>query len=345
LRFERALREQIEAHSKQLQETRRELRLSPENVQAVVEIGLALAGQPPLREATLSGIWPDSTGQRPRCPIFHLPPMGGTWALCAEGLRHPHTGEVRPITFDHAVAGDRDDVVLAHLNHRLVQMCLRLLRGEVWATHGRKRLHRVTARVVPDTVLDTPAMVAHARLVVTGGDSQRLHEEIIAAGGRLREGRFARMNVGDVAAALAAGQAQEPGPHVKQQLLGLWSRHAPALLQALEARMADRADGLQKALQERAAQEIEKITKILTELRASILSELESPDVEQPELFSAPEREQLERNVASLRARVERIPDEIAQETTAIRARFASPQARLFPIAVTYLVPERLARE
>jgi hypothetical protein len=38
---------------------------------------------------------------------------------------------VRPITFDHGVAGGRDDVVLVHLNHRRVQMCLRLLRSWV----------------------------------------------------------------------------------------------------------------------------------------------------------------------------------------------------------------------
>ena len=49
------------------------------------------------------------------------------------GLNHPHTHKRRPITFDHDVAKGRDDVVLAHLNHRLVQMCLRLLRAEVWA--------------------------------------------------------------------------------------------------------------------------------------------------------------------------------------------------------------------
>jgi hypothetical protein len=38
------------------------------------------------------------------------------------------------------------------------------------------------------------------------------------------------------------------------------------------------------------------------------------------------------------------IPNEIAQETATIRARFANPQPRLFPVAVTYLVPEKLAR-
>jgi superfamily II DNA or RNA helicase len=344
LRFERRLREQIAAHLEQLQETRRELRLSPENIQSVVEIALALAGQPPLREATLPGVWPDPAGQQTRCPVFYLPPLGGTWALCSEGLQHPHTGEIRPITFDHAIAGDRDDVVLAHLNHRLVQMCLRLLRGEVWASHGRKRLHRATARVIPDTALDTPAMIGYARLVIVGGDSQRLHEEVITTGGRLREGRFSRMNVGEVASALSAARDTEPAEPVKQRLLDLWPRHADALVAALEARMRDRTDGLQRTLTDRAEQEVQKISAVLTELRQSILAEIEAPSVEQLELFSSAERDQLDRNLASLRARAERIPAEIAEETEAIRARFARPEPRLFPVAVAFLVPERFAR-
>jgi hypothetical protein len=33
-------------------------------------------------------------------------------------------------------------------------------------------------------------MIAHARLVVIGGDCHRLHEEIITAGGMVREGRL-----------------------------------------------------------------------------------------------------------------------------------------------------------
>lgn len=343
LRFERRLREQIAEHLEQLRETRRELRLSPDNIQAVVEIALALAGQPPLREASLPRVWPDPTGQRTRCPVFHLPALGGTWALCSEGLQHPHTGEIRPITFDHAIASDRDDVVLAHLNHRLVQMCLRLLRGEVWASHGRKRLHRATARVVPDTALDTPAMIGHARLVVIGGDSQRLHEEVITAGGRLREGRFSRMNVGEVTAALTATGDTEPAGAITQRLLDLWPRHADALVAALDARVRDRTDGLKKTLADRAELEVQTITAVLTELRHSILAEVEAPSVEQLELFSSAERDQLDRNLASLRARAERVPAEIAEETEAIRARFARPEARLFPVAVTFLVPERFA--
>ncbi|WP_448560427.1 hypothetical protein [Trichothermofontia sp.] len=82
--------------------------------------------------------------------------------------------------------------MLVHLNHRLVQMCVRLLRAEMWASGERKSLHRVTAQVVRSSALDTPAVVAYGRLVILGGDQQRLHEEVITAGGRIREGRFRR---------------------------------------------------------------------------------------------------------------------------------------------------------
>lgn len=111
-----------------------------------------------------------------------MPALSGTWARCLEGLRHPYTQQIRPITFDHSVAKGRDDVVLVHLNHRLVQMCLRLLRAEVWAHDDVKNLHRVTIRSVPDTLLDSPAVAVVSRLVITGGNHHRLHEELTVAG-------------------------------------------------------------------------------------------------------------------------------------------------------------------
>jgi len=41
-----------------------------------------------------------------------------------------------------------------------------------------------------------------------------------------------------------------------------------------------------------------------------------------------------------MRARAKEIPEEIKRE--AIRARFATPQTRIFPVAVTFLVPEKM---
>jgi hypothetical protein len=170
LKFERDLARQIKELVDQLNETRKVWRLEPENIQKVVEIGLELAGQPPLIETKVPGIWPNS--KRSKCPVFQLPVLSGSWEGCSEGLIHKHTGDVRPIVFDHNLAKGRDDVVLVHLNHRLVQMCLRLLRAEVWSHAGRQKLHRITARIVPDRVLDEPAMIAHARLVVIGGEGR-----------------------------------------------------------------------------------------------------------------------------------------------------------------------------
>jgi len=43
-----------------------------------------------------------------------------------------------------------------------------------------------------------------------------------------------------------------------------------------------------------------------------------------------------------MRARAKEIPEEIKRETEAIRARFATPQTRIFPVAVTFLVPEKM---
>ncbi len=79
-------------------------------------------------------------------------------------------------------------------------------------------------------------------------------------------------------------------------------------------------------------------------MRQSILHELDEPEFKQLELFNTAETEQFERNINSLKARVEQIPAEIEREVAAIQARFANPTPRLFPLAVTYLVPQKLAR-
>ena len=342
LKFERKLKEQIDKLHDQLQESRVELHLTPEHVRAVVETALELAGQPPLSRMILH----DPNGEKPNIEVFTVPALRGSWAACKEGLEHPFTHLDRPIVFDHDAASGRDDVVLAHLNHRLVAMSLRLLRAEVWSPDSQRKLYRVTARVVPSVVLDTPAVIAHGRLLLLGGDNQRLHEELITAGGYLRQGRFARMNVGQVQQVLEAARSDAVSPQMQQRLQELWPTHSEALLQALEARMRERTNGLQKFLAERAEKEMSDITTILTELRSTILAELRQPEVVQLQLagFSTAEQEQFERNMTALAERAEQIDAEIEQERANIRRRFADPQPRLFPVAVTYLVPERMAR-
>ncbi|MBA4190899.1 MAG: helicase [Planctomycetaceae bacterium] len=334
LKFERDLAKQIGELLKQYRDTQRELRLSPENIRKVVEVGLTLAEQPSLIQST----------DHPGKPIFVLPALKHSWAACAEGLEHPHTNDIRPISFDHTAAAGRDDIVLVHLNHRLVQMSLRLLRAEVWAVQGRKRLHRITARVVPNFALETPAVVAHARLVVIGGDSHRLHEEIITAGGLLKEKRFSRLNLGEVDKALTAVTDGQVAEQMQQRLLAMWDKFAPGLSDSLEVRMKDRTSGLQKKLGERAEKEADDIRSILLELKKAIDTELADTEASTPSLFDNTESEQFERNKDFLRARTKAIPAEIERETAAIKSRYANPQPRMFPVAVTFLVPEKMAK-
>lgn len=350
LRFEQDLRARIEQLLEQLQETERTLVLSPANVQRVVEIGLQLANQPPLQPATVPGLWPDPSGRRTRCPVFHLPPLQGSWALCTEGLSHPHTGERRPIVFDRALARRRDDVVLAHLNHRLVQMCLRLLRAQVWhdspapgAPSQPLGLHRVTARVAPDHRCPELAVIAHARLVVIGGDSQRLHEELIFAGGQVRQGVFRRFDsLRQAEDALVAGSDEQPALDTLAALIDLWPKVESNVARALAVRQEERTVSLTRSLEQRQEKEIGDMQAILRELAQTIRREL-SNEPAQLSLFSLEENQQYVRNVNALSARLAQIPGEIDAEETVIRRRYANPQARLFPVAVTWIVPARLA--
>jgi len=331
LKFERKVRDQIEKLREQLQETRKNLHLTPENIESVVKIGLALAEQPPL--IPVEG----------EAEIYYLPALKGSWAHCSEGLAHPHSGEIRPISFNPDLVKGRDDVVLIHLNHRLVQMCLRLLRAEVWSTNPQNGLHRACAEIVPSSALDYPAVIAYGRLLILGGDSQRLHEEVITAGGILKAGRFSRLNVMTIRQALQSATGESVPETMQERLLDLWDTYHDPLLRSLEVRMEERTKGLQKSLQERCEKEVSDVTAILEELRESIRQELAS--IEQPqqlELFNNTEREQFERNRNSLERRLEQIPAEIEQETTAIRDRFANPKPRLFPLALKFLVPKNL---
>ena len=329
LKFERKLREQLQKLTDQLRETERELRLSPVNIQNVVATGLALAGQPPLRPADKPG-------------VFHLPPLTGSWALCADGLPHPHTQKIRPIVFDHALAVGRDDVVLCHLNHRLVQMCLRLLRAEIWSQGVTKKLNRFTTRMVSDSALPTPAVLIHGRLLVLGGDNQRIHEEIIMAGGQIREGRFSRMNVGEIQTAAAAATNENAPGFVEDRLKELWARLEAPLAQALEARMTERTKNLQRFLDERSEREVANVTAVMQELERSIRETLDAKDHNQMQFdWTAEEKSQRERDIGSLNNRLKELPGELTREIEHLRSRYRDPQPRLFPVAVTFLVPPR----
>lgn len=337
LRFERQLKVQLEKLAEQLGDTRSELHLTPERILNVVQTGLALANQPPLQPVPLLGNHGRTVGE-----AYVVPALTGSWSACTNGLEHPHTKVVRPLVFDPALAAGRDDVVLAHLNHRLVQMCLRLLRADLWSQGTSRHLSRICACVVDDPGLLHPTVVAHGRIVVLGGDQHRLHEEVILAGGQLKEGRYSRLNVGETRKAWATATESAATDEVEARLQALWPSHRDNVLKALEARTQERTRNLQKTLEERAESEVQKMTAILTELGRSIRQELAHEVDPQLTFDWAPmERDQRRRDLDALRRRLAEIPEEIQREAEHLRSRYRAPNARLFPIAITYLIPRR----
>ncbi|NJC00211.1 superfamily II DNA or RNA helicase [Xanthomonas sp. 3272] len=338
VRAERELKERVAKLHERLLTTKQDFHLTPDHVLMAVKTGLALAGRPPLESVELTGAASGS--------VFQMPALSGSWARCLEGLRHPHTQRIRPITFDHAVASGRNDVVLVHLNHRLVQMCLRLLRAEIWAQDDVKKLHRVTVRTVPDALVDGPAVVVVSRLVVTGGNHHRLHEELTVSGGYLRDQSFRREEgVTRVQQWLDESKPITAAPALFDALRVRFDRQQEAILKAGDARSKERLRYLTNTLQAHKQQEIDDIGTVLDELEKAIQSELKKG--EQPEqlsLFTEDERTQLRRDIAALDARLARIPDERKMETEAIEVRYAKLDDRTFPVAVIFIVPEGSTR-
>jgi hypothetical protein len=130
---------------------------------------------------------------------------------------------------------------------------------------------------------------------------------------------------------------------MQERLTGIWPDIRPQVERSLEVRRDNLVNGMKRQLQQRAEKEQRDIEAVLTELAGAIETELAAPSYKQLELFSNNERNQLSRNTAALEARLAEIPAEIEAEQAVIRARYANPQPRLFPVALTFLVPEKLS--
>lgn len=329
LRFERDLRKELKRLEGSYDETRAEQRLTPRHIQSAVETALELARQPPLI--------PAGEGS------YRLAELTGAWTRALDGLAHPYTGQIRPLTFDPLVAAGRDGIVYCHLGHPVVQMSLSLLRAEIWQPADARTLQRVTARVVDTPRMRDPVAVAYARLVVTGAGGHRLHEEVIQAGGTISEGKLKRLGVNALKEALGWPADGAVSDATRERLLALYPRLAPALSQAIDARARERTASLVRLVGEQRDQEVAKTTAVLEELQTQILTALN--EQRQLSFDDEDEQNQLERNRDFLRARAEEIPAEIEREARVLRRRFADPEPRVFPVAVEFLVPRGADRE
>ncbi|MCR5162552.1 MAG: DISARM system SNF2-like helicase DrmD [Thermoguttaceae bacterium] len=333
---DKKLGQKIERLHSQLLETKEDFHLTPDHILNAVQTALELAGKPPLRPVSLPGL-PDGTA-------FEVPPLDHSWGDALKGLAHPHTGVRRPITFDYTAVKDREDVVLAHLNHRLVQMSLRLLREQIWQMNDKKGLYRVAVQSVPG--LTTPVALVWSRLVITGGDHHRLHEELIVSGGELKTSSFRRISTQTELDSLlkAAVPFDSIAPEKFELLKTRFEMNREAILKSIDARSEDRMENLKSTIRNREEKEIEDITEILDHLAASIQAELEktpAPDDQLKfEFYTEAERTQIHQDRRELEARLERIPEEKEAEIRNIHEHYRDLQSRVFPAAVVFLVPQ-----
>ncbi len=336
IKANRDIKERIAKLHDRLEETQRDFHLTPNRIYQAVATGLLLGGKPPLEPLSLKDA-PDGS-------VFEMPILTGTWAKCLQGIPHPHTKIKRPITFDHDIAKGRDDVVLVHLNHCLVQMCLRLMRAEVWAKEDSKKLHRIDVRFLPDSLLSEPAVITISRLVITGGSHHRLHEELISSGGYIKSSGFLReTKVGTIQHWLDQAIPFLAKDKLFSNLKERFEAVENNIQTAITARSKERLKNLRNTLQRKEQQEIKNITQVLDELSQSINNELKV-DNEPLQLllegFSEDERTQVRRDNDALKIRLKQIPKEKEEEEQNIKQRYTNLNERTFPVAIILLVPQ-----
>jgi hypothetical protein len=277
-----------------------------------------------------------------------VPPLTGSWSRAADGLIDRLTGEQLPVTFDQDVARGRDDVVLAHLGHPLVAMSTRLLRAAVW--NSGTGLNRVTAVLSDDPALETVLVGAFARFVLVGADGIRLHEEVLYAGGWLRdERRFTRLENltvlgGILDRALAQGAAAPD--HILSRLSAAWPRVRDSLVASLNWRTGYRQDSLANKLDKRQEDERRRIETGLDRFAATLRTAIQDePDDGQLalELRDSRELAQARRDRHSWEERLRGLDEVRERELALVDARYRDPTPHLFPVAVVFVVPNREA--
>lgn len=204
-------------------------------------------------------------------------------------------------------------MVLVHLGHRLVQMSLRLLRAQIWATEdGRKGLKRVSIRSLPDDRLPEPMAIVISRLVIVGGNHHRLHEELTESGGYLTERGFRReTGVTEIRNFLADASPVRVADHIAEDLAARFEAVREQVMDTVNARSRDRLRNLSNTIETRRKTEIRDMERVLDELERSLKEEIRKDmEPQQLSLFSEDERLQVTRDRAALEARLARIPEE-----------------------------------
>ncbi|MBK8393836.1 MAG: DEAD/DEAH box helicase [Leptospiraceae bacterium] len=329
-KIEQNLQKEVEKSYKQLLKTGEELGITPTAIQNTVNDALRLAGKELLIPTNQRG-------------IFQVPRFTGPWSKALEGLKHPFLDSVRSITFDPDLAKGKDDVVYAHLNHRLVRMSLELLRSEIWSSTETKKLNRITIKGIDKSVTSMITAVVFARMIVVGGEKRkvRLLEEIICAGGELVNGKYKKISSEkELQKILEKSYIADVPESKKKDILEFKEIFKEGLNLSIETKKDEKNKSLPQLLEKRKEEDCKRIEEVLLELKRQIESLLnEHKDDSQLSFWTPEETDQFKLDGVELRNRSNRIPAEIESEKINISDKYKNHRIEIFPVGVSFYIP------
>ncbi|TKC95801.1 DISARM system SNF2-like helicase DrmD [Polyangium fumosum] len=342
-----ALRAEIDRAGRRLETSRRTLEVEPDSLRGVVEIGLALAGAPPLKDAGKT-----SDGRA----THELPALDRSWDVTLDTLRPPRgrtedfwewrQKPPQPVTF-HPLASLSEGAEQLHLAHPFVKRILDRFLAQGFSAHD---LSRVTAVVAPGE--SVVRVVGYGRLTLFGAGAARLHDQLVPLAAAwsgdastikpYKDRATAVMAIASTEKLLASG-GRAPNATLTKRI----REHAETLFRALWPHLEAEADALaveaRQGLAERARREANDLRDLLLRQRTSI--DKAEARLRQADLFELQDKEQkrqVDLDLRHLDRRRAAAASELETEPRAIEALYEVRMSRLTPVGLVVAFPESM---
>jgi len=276
------------------------------------------------------------------------------WPECAQALTDAK-GRRLKLVFPEALDREdplyrRRDVSLVHLDHPLMKRALGIFRSNLWSRElsAAQSLSRVSYKVVPDSAAGHIHLIAVSRLVAVNTAGHKVHEELVPAGGIIREGEIDWVPPERLEELLRA-----PGtcPGIERDLGLALRRFFPAHKRLLEGHIKAVARGrsreVRDLLREKGTHEAREIRGLiderLKEVRALLDRAMETREARQLrlDLYPTEMQEQEDRDLRSYERRLEELGRARKRDPEETRERYhvKADAVRAFPVGLLYVLP------
>jgi superfamily II DNA or RNA helicase len=339
---EREVRDELTKLEDQLEDTLSRLHVRPENLLRVVETALSIDHQPVLVPRT---------DKKSGTTVYEVPKLALGWSVSLDSLTTRLDRETqRDITFAPAVNEGRQDLVLVHLGHPLVQHSARILRAALWRKDST--LSRVTAVAVPG--LKEPVVAALSRLVRVGKGGIRLHEEVFLAGVRVK-GKTLGEDASETLLEehLDGKNLQSLSETQLKAIAKEWNAESSPssipnrLRNAIGARKQKRLDEVKVLLTAREIEDVNRVNEIFNRfdylLKKSLEQAANDAEFAEGQLFDE-EKIQRAKDIAKWSQRREMLAEERSRELEKVKRRYQEVEPYEFSAALVFAYPSEVKK-